>query len=820
VADSRYVVIRGLSDRYNTVLLNGARIPSSDPDRRAVNIDIFPSNLVGELSNTKTFTPDLPGESTGGSINIVTKGAPEKPFVNASIGMAYNNQSTHNSRFVTYRGAGTGLLGSQNDRRLPGALRAATKTSLPSNVQIGSIIPPEVLSKRQQARRLLDPTTGTTTTEAPLDFSMSISAGTRIERFLGGPLGLLAALTYVKKYEFDPEVTRGATLIAGGGSLERKRLFRSAESTESLLAGLLIAAGWDPTATDRLKLTLFANVAAEDRASFQRGLVDRSSTDNPNTSSPEAARFIGVNEALQYTERRLRTLQLSGRHEFPSLADSSLYWAAAYSLSSQSEPDGRYFSANYDRTTRTYGPLEGFSLPPTLRYWRELNDTDYNILAEIKVPLFRSTGGDEKATLRLGMNFDYSTRAFRADTFAYENSSINNLQGIEEPSDQEGNTAADIAGRQEPVRGAGLYRLYDPEIYDASQVIAAGFLMTDFNLGKNFRVNVGLRAELTDIRTFREPSDFLDPDGNVLGLGAAPGPTTDAFTGELLTPDQVGRASIEQVDVLPALSATWNVTTNAKLRFAGSRTVARPSFKELAQVYTADPTSGTLFRGNRDLQASTIDNVDLRWEWFPSPGDVVAVSGFTKFIQRPIELFTSPSFDFFANQDSAILYGYEFEVQKGLGFLADELRHFAIGFNGTKLYSEVELIPTAREDRINSGLDPVRRLQGQPDYLLNFNITYDNKDTGLFAGIFLNVTGETLYQAGSLESPTGFAADLYQQPFTSLDFTISKKFNEDFKLTLRVENIINSKVERIAEGNVDYSKSSGTKYSLSVSGAW
>jgi len=810
VADSRYVVIRGLSDRYNTVLLNGARIPSSDPDKRAVNIDIFPSNLVGELTNTKTFTPDLPGESTGGSINIVTKSSPAKPFVNASIVVGVNNQSTDNARFLTYRGAGTGILGTSNDRTMPAVLRGF-KTRLAGTTE-------ETNASAQLARRLLDPTTGTTNGSAPpLDFNFSASVGTQFADFLGGPLGVLAAFTYSKRYEFDDSVRRGQTLFNGPpGSVSKQRafVFDSQESSEALLSGLLLTSGWQPTPNDTLKVTVFANLAAEDRAFYQEGLVIGSTQGDPNTVTIGNSEDIAIREGLLYVERRLRTAQISGVHSFPALADASLNWAAAYSLSSQDEPDGRFASATFLRETGRITQLPEFRGPPSTRYWRRLDDTDYNILAEFKIPLFRNADGTEKALIRLGTNFDYSTREYRADTFEYDNIFLSNLFGVEDPSDRKGQTAADLAGRQ-----ASLFRRINPETYNATQVIAAAFLAADFNLGQKFRVNVGLRGEITDMSALTDRKGFFRPNGEPEGDPPAPGPIADVFGGTIPA-DQRGIANIEQVDVLPALSATWDFATNMKLRFAGSRTVARPSIKEIAQVNIFDPLTTAAFRGNRLLEISTIDNVDLRWEWFPSPGDVLAISAFTKFIQKPIERFTNPRADFFANQDSAVIYGFEFEVQKGLGFLAEELRHLSIGFNGTKLYSAVELAPQARAERAEAGLEPRRRLQGQPDYLLNFNLSYDNKDLGLFAGVFLNVTGETLYQAGAQDGVNGFAADLYQQPVTSLDFTLSKKLNEQFKFTLRVENLLNQEVERVAAGNVDFARSPGTRYSMSMSGAW
>jgi outer membrane receptor protein involved in Fe transport len=814
VADSRYVVIRGLSDRYNTVLLNGARIPSSDPDRRAVNIDIFPSSLVAELTNTKTFTPDLAGEATGGSINIVTKSSPEKSFVKASVSTAYNTQATGNRGFVTYPGAGTGVLGTENDRRIPGALRSFTTATLP-------IIPstPAQLANARFASSLLNRNTGTTTATPPLDFGFNISAGLRLDNFLGGPLGLLGAFTYSKKYDFDPDVGRSKTVIrgpAGSRAPVRTQEFLSQEGTQTLLSGLLLSAGWEPTPNDRIKLTFFTNVAADDRAYFQEGLVLNATDQGPGLVPIEEAEQIAVREGLQYVERRLRTLQLTGTHQFPGTQDAALHWGAAYSLSSQDEPDGRFTSVLFSRPDQAFFPLPEFSGDNFVRYWRRLDDTNYNVLAELKIPLFRNAAGDEKALLRVGANFDYSTRDFRADTFGYSNSILGGgfrLVGTLGPSNRDGLTPADVIGSG----SAPLGRRRNPEIYEASQTIAAGYAMSEFNVSRNLRVTVGLRAEVTDIRVARDRAAFFGPTGNLVG---SEGPITNPLTGERLPLETLGRADIEEVNVLPAVNTVWDVAKDMKLRFAASRTVARPSFKELAPVFLDDPISAARFSGNVLVKTSSIDNVDLRYEWFPGAGDVIAVSGFTKFIQRPIELFTSPSFDFFANQESAVIYGYEFEAQKNLGFLSAELRHVSLGLNGARFYSEVELLRNSRQARLDSGLDPVRRLQGQPDYLLNFNLTFDHKESGLFAGIFFNVTGETLAQAGSAEGGVGFSADTFQQPFTSLDFTLSKKFGDQYTVTFRAENLLNQELLRTAEGNRDFAKSSGTKYSLSIGGAW
>jgi hypothetical protein len=810
VADSRYVVIRGLSDRYNTVLLNGLRIPSSDPDRRAVNIDIFPSSIVGQLTNTKTFSPDLVGESTGGSINIITKTSPLKPFVNFSLGLGYNNQSTGDPRYVTYRGGGTGVFGTLRERRMPAILRGSTKGDLP-------ILPTAEQKPRTiEAARSLNPTIGVTTKSPPEDISFNFSAGTHIDDFMGGPLGLLAAFTYAKKYEFDAPIIRDSLIIVGNGARVLNKQFLTEEGSETLLTGLLLAAGWQPTENDTIKATLFANLAAEDRASFQQGLIQGSGTPNPGDDRIADVERIAVRETLQYTERRLRTLQFTGEHQFPALQDSSMKWGVAYSLSSQDEPDGRYVGSEFDRPTRTFSPLGGFAAPVVQRYWRELDDTNYNVTLDFKIPLAKNSSGEQSAFLKLGANFEHSERDYRADTFGYPNLPDYQLKGLLSPDDRKGTTIGDEVGYFPDV---GIGRLTLPEIYEASQTIAAAYAMTEFDLTRNFRVSMGLRVESTDIRSQRDSTGITFSQNGVPDGGQGV-PTTDPVNGGFLPRDKFFNSTIAETNVLPSLALSWAFAENMKLKFAASRTVARPSFKEVAPVISQDPVTLNFFRGNQLLETSTIDNVDLRWEWLPAPSDIVAVSFFTKFIDRPIELFTSPSGDFFANQESAVLYGYEFEIQKGLGFLADDLRDFSIGLNATRLYSQVDVADAAARQRIGSGLNEVRRLQGQPDYLLNFNVSYDGKDSGLFMGLFLNVTGETLYQAGSQDAEIGFTADIFQQPITSLDFAMSKKFANHYKLTFRAENLINAEVERVAEGRTVYAKSSGTKFSLSFSGSW
>lgn len=816
VVDSKYVVVRGLSDRYNTVVLNRAKIPSSDPDRRAVNVDIFPGGLIESLTNSKTFTADLPGESTGGYINIETKAIPEKDFIGVSVGNGFNNQSTYNERFVSYPNTpGTGIFGTADERAIPKRLQAFDTTDLPSSG--GNA---QVVANREEAALLVKPVTGVSVRRAPQDVSFGISAGKRLT-FAGRPLGILAAMTYSKSYKLDEDAVFGSATSGG-----QSELLVGPIGEESLLTGILVAGGLELSDNDLLKLTFFTNWAAEDLAGFQfrrtgEGGPDAFDLKVPATDLDE----FSIRETIAYTERRLSTLQAGGEHRFGDEDRVEVDWVAAYSESSQEQPDSRYMNeiVQGDRfVSAVAGSGTAFE-----RTWQELQDTNYNLDLSVKVPLFREGNGGKEAFARFGGAYDYSTRNYRADNYAYNFAAITTFpvpdvfvpdNRIElTPADQLGEDDRTNTSPRRPNRdGIFLFRNGSAETYTASQSIAAAYGMATFDLSDNFRLTAGARVESFDfkLRTIGLDTENPSDPSRTAAL------KFDLETGEELPPDEIGKADINQVDMLPMAGATWEFADNMQLRVAAARTVARPSFKEVAPVITRDPASGTRVAGNIRLQPSTISNFDTRFEWFPGEGNVIAASFFTKLIDQPIERTRGGSFDFFVNEDSGVLYGFELEAQTRLDGLMPQLHGAAIGFNYTKLVSNVQLSENSVITRTGAGLDATRPLQGQPDYIMNFNMTYDNEDWGLFAGLFLNVTGPLLFAAGGLEGDIQLP-DVFQKPFTSLDLTLSKQISKNWKVTFRAENLANAKLERrYSNGAIDEIVRAGTKYSIGFSADW
>ena len=863
VADGRFVVVRGLNDRYNVVSLNSLRVPSSDPDRRAVALDLFPSAVIEDVRTSKTFVADLNGESTGGTINIVTKAVPDADFAKFKAGLGYNTQSTGNDRFLSYQGGGTGLFGTADSRRLPDFIKSSALPQLDGSSRPDS----PVRLERQRVNDALSPVMGSREVTAPVDFSLEASLGQRGE-FMGAPAGLTVAADYSKKYVYNDDDLVGRYQFdpATGEVQVLRRLSSVRSGQETMRAGLLVAAGIEPDDDSEIVFTYFLNRIAEDRATIQDGLLD---------TNQFAETDRDYRESLAYTERELRVMQLTGRHgERINGRDLEINWALAYNQSSQLEPDHRFVRGILDLSdpvpgpggvVGTYRPVPGNPVVPEFqRLWRELNDQNYSARLDLASDLFEGADGDE-ARIKFGGQLDYSDRDYRSDAFVYNRGAQNNaFPSLAKPGFP-GATWADVflSGNQPvgvdadgipnnaPFNSVNqfnyLYRANGFEFYESSQLIAAGYAALQFDLGPSLNVSLGARLESTDIKVqssqiYQYPDellrfallsdvDRLGPDDTLRQLVNA------AFNGDAAARSDPrllarSRAAIQEQHLLPALAATWDMSETMRVRSSLTRTVARPSFKELAPVVFLNVESGDIFVGNVDLEMSTITNYDARWEWFPDPGSLLGVSFFAKRIQKPIELSqesgSAGDVVRYVNSEEGSVYGMELEFQRDLSFITESLRHVAIGANYSYIRSQA-----TRPDFVGNTIDPdtglpegipslfgrSRRLQGQPDYIVNFNLTYDNPEQPLSFGAFLNVTGPQLYAVGGRpEDP-----DVFQEPYTTLDLGVGYRLGKRAKLAFRAQNVLNAELRRYYNNQgrpVHSTRQTGVGFSLSMSVDW
>jgi outer membrane receptor protein involved in Fe transport len=815
VIGDRYVVVRGLADRYNVILMNGMPVPSSDPDRRAVNIDLFPASIVRALETGKTFTPDLPGEATGGTIDILTKSVPEENYTKVKIGLGYDNLATGNSDFLTYPGGGTSMLGTLDSRRLPASIRNAELSPI---IAFGSAQAQDQRF-RDEINSTLPRTMGATKRAPGPDLQFELDMGRRF-KFWGLPAGLLVGFDYRKQYRFEPDGLEARYSFAGNGrALAVRRRLQITRGTETLRGSLLAVLGIEPQKGDEVKVTLFSNRSAQDRATIRVGPAGF-----PPGDVPEGTDGL-YRESLAYTERRLSMLQIAGRHHWKNddaVESTVLRWGTSYNLSSQDEPDHRFTQSDTTPDFATYYFPGALPIPPVRRYWRELDDTRWNLGLELDQLLFKR---EEKDTwLKIGGGFDHTSRDYRADNFAYNiNEESTPFPGPLKPAPYGDATLADVwnyGNKQNidqvarPDLGHYLFRFTPPEKYRATQTIPWGFVFTEADFSESFNATFGLRFEQTSIDI--EATDISEIEE---GLGIAFLPKVDRTpqnVNDLLAGGERAKnnpaiqaarfAKIHESHVLPAVALKFRLTDTMNLRGGWSRTIARPSFKELAPVLFRDAESGDLFGGNAELKISNIDNYDVRWEWYPASGGLVALNFFSKFIQNPIERTNLDGLDRFVNGNDAVIYGAEIEIDQNLGFLSDAFRHFSVGMNYAWMKSVAERETDSQYSR-------TRRLQGQPDYTFNFNLTYDHPDTGLSAGIFLNVTGPYLESLGA-----GPVADIFVEPQTTLNAFIAWKFPDAGKLTLRAGNLTSPQIRKVYDNrDRDIYEISNTSTTYSIS---
>jgi TonB-dependent receptor len=794
IVDGKFAVIRGLSDRYVTTELNGAEIPSADPYRRSAGLDMFPAQIIDRVVVSKTFMPDQQGAYTGGGINIITKSFPEKAFVSFSGGAAYNTQATGNDKFLTYNGGSKDWLGTDDGTRAlpPNLSGASTEVPLP---------PPNTPSPRtdpagyQQAVNAANRLQAQTKElglaqfapqrEAPgPDFNMAFAMGDTTRLFMQ-PLGMFASMSYKQEHRFFDDGTQGryGTGIGGGESEERSR-FHDSVGTTVVNWSAMVNLAYQLHPDHQAAFTFLYNQNGIDLARVQVG------------KTIEQSNAEVVANRLQFTERNLQTYQFKGESLFPEAADIKLNWQTALSSTTQDEPDTRFFNYGIVGDNTSVGdPYLPEPKNPT-RYWRNLDEQNLNYKLDITTPLQLLTS--KPTEFKMGMFSSHSDRNYLDQEFYYQGQAAWN--GDPNAYLTPNNLGYDIARVTSTGRIVYSWERYIQQrqsAYNGPYGVYAGYGMLDMPLLESLRLVGGMRYELTDISI--DSRSYLP----------------NSVTGET-----TNHTTLNQQIPLPAVGLIWALNTNMNLRLHYSQTIARPSYRELAAIRTYDPILDTLLEGNPELQITEANNYDFRWEWFPSPGDLLSFSAFYKSLTLPIERrFVTQEGDIitFDNRPDATVYGVEFEGRKNLGFINPSLSYFSVGGNLSLIESETEL---TREE-LNSKLDNVpgasatRPLYDQAPYVLNLELSYDHPGWGTSFSVLYNVAGPRVVIA-SLNTE-----DVYLQPSSLLDIVVSQRLTRHISLRFTAKNILNPELKRTygKDSDLIYSSSTvGTTFGISLSG--
>jgi len=688
LVDNKFVFIRGTSERYSNTTLNGATLSSVEPEKRSFSFDMFPSNLLENIVISKTFTPDMQGDFSGGNIQLTTVDFPDDFTLRVSVGNSFNTNVTTKS-MTTYRGGSTDWLGIDDGTR-------ALPAGIPSDFT-RSIIPIE----EQQAYALRFPNNWSMKiTKAPFNKSLDISIGNAYSMFEESQLGFVAALTYRNTYSHSE-------LVRNDYEADRpKYLYTGVKDAFSVLWGTMANISFKTTPYHKFSVKNVYNRTADDEVVMLEGLYN---------DRPSLVKNIG----FRYTERSIVSTQMIGEHALVDLNDLRVQWRAAYSESHRSEPDGRrvgyakdasdptepyYAVVDYQAQTRSGG-----------RFYSSLKDIVRNYGADITLPI-------RSIKLKVGGLYEDKDRSFNSRLIAF----VRPMPG--EPFDRSLLLySIDSLFRPENVKSNG-FRISEysngSNNYTAGYSVVAYYAMTDvpFTLfAQNFRLNVGARVE----NVIQRVSSFYLDNSPI-------------------------NKSVQNVDILPSVNFTYLLADNTNLRLAYSQTVNRPELRELAPFPYYDFTTQLTVYGNDKLRRALIRNYDVRWELFPNPGELLSVSYFYKKLTDAIEMVNVPGSalgsDRTFDNANGVNYGYELEFRTSLRHLSNVLSNFALTGNYTRVNSKVTTLTGIGLEKKD------RPLQGQSPYMVNLSLLFSMPEHGFSASVLFNKFGERISEASTLAS--------------------------------------------------------------------
>jgi hypothetical protein len=793
VQEGKYAVVRGLPDRYVNSQMNAVRLPSADENKRAVQLDQFPTAVIDSIQVSKTFTPDQQGDASGGAVNVVLKGIPtEEAFARFSSQVNWNSQASGRSDFASYHGGGVGLLGLDDGRR---------------DQQLGSL-------GGNWAGAV-----GVSGIDAPTDSKWSLSAGGNREIAKGIKIGGSANVFYERYSSFydhgvndsywveHPGAPMTPTTVQGTPQQGdfKTQLFDVTRGVQGVRWGALGTVGIE-TKEHSVGLTWLHTQTTEDTATLAqdtRGKAlffpgyDPNDNSTPGHDQPTAAPYLRL-ETLDYIERATDTIQIKGKHAFKTkrfgpgnfinFQSPEVDWTFALSSSSLNEPDKRQFGSVWLPGQNLggfiipprwieYQPSESFTLGNLQRIWKQIDEESQQYQINVKLPFDQWSG--DKGYVKTGFFLDKVDRTFNQDTFSnFNDSNAQRQGGFDDP------WSAHFPSEDHPITASD----FDVD-YKGSQQIMAGYGMIDLPLCKELHVIGGLRLESTDIgiQNFAEPSATWFPPG-------AQAPT-------ILNPGDAD-VMFRQLDLLPSFALEYKPAKEVTLRGAYNETVARQTFKELSPIIQEEYLGGPVFIGNPLLKMSAVKNYDLRADWTPYAGSLVSASWFAKDIKDPIEYvqrivtfeYTTP-----VNYPEGHLSGFEFEVRQNLGHFWKGLDGLSVGANATFIDSEVTLPPEEAAGFDGPGiLAPMhtRAMTNAPEHLYNLNATYDIAASGTQLSLFWSVQGDTLL-AGAGQSSGNFVPSLYAREYGTLNAGVSQKLGEHFKLQFQAKNLTNPEIQTV-----------------------
>ena len=759
IQDDRFIVVRGLPDRYNSVWLNDAGAPSSESDKKSFSFDIIPSGLIDRILIFKTPSPELPGDFAGGMVKVYTTSLPDKNQLTVSL-QTSSRQNTTGKEFNATNSSSTDWLGYDNGMR-----------SLPSIV-------PQRLSRNDPNIFAITKAFGNdwiinkSTASPDMRFSFALSnVWKRKTISIGNTFGLSYANTKtnysVSRQDWDTVDSRSYNYI-------------DQQFSSNVSVGLVENIGVN-IGNSKIE---FKNLYSQVGKSF---LTERHSVLDSEFTKPidERAYLMGYDSKATYAG------QLSGTHK--NTSETRKYtWTLGYTDVFRNLPDLRRIKyARSGNDTVYSAPVGGQvdALNGGGRIYTTLYEHGYSFshmfTQKVKIK-------DFAFDVNVGNYLEYKTRSYNMRQLGYTISRISN-PNISRLIHQDINSifADSNVGENKKFLMDETTNSYDK--YNAQNELIASFISAKVPVGKKINIVGGVRYEYN----VQSLQGYVNQDS------ISPKVTTKFL--------------------LPSINASYNFTDQSLVRAAYGKTLNRPEFREWAPIFFYDfdelaGGKGSLFPSNAlpngdTLAVAQVNNFDVRYELYPSSGEMIQIGGFYKSIKNSIQRVLVPGATgdnktfTFMNADHAYTMGIELDVRKNLGFLDNKL--------GTKFFKDISVVGNVSLSKSQLTFDTAKArsqiqkstLQGQSPYIVNLGAFYQNAKMGLQGSVLYNVSGARLYAVGTTEKAGESIGEL---PFQSLDITLSKTFKNHYLLNFGVQNLLDSKVHFIKDSNRDGKFSSNT----------
>jgi len=746
IVNGRYVMIRGLSQRYNNVLINNALAPSTEVDLRTFSFDLIPTQALDKLVVYKTGSANIPGDFAGGIIEVTTS-ENTKEFTKAQIGFGFVNGTTFND-YLQSEGSNTDFLGFDNGFR-----------QLPSSFPSTSVLQASGRSSqlRVDAAHSLQNNFDTENSTAFLDTRVSIGLG---RNFNIGSVRVNSTNIFGQSTQyqyFQRSFNRYFTLNEGQD--RPQDWLDYLDETHAKKSRITILSNWNFKFNDKntIKFKNLFNQIGQNETIIRNGYNYQQGPDN-----------IYKNYALSYNQRFIYTGQLEGIHKLDE--KNKLDWVIGFNSVNDITPDLRRFRTfrdiNSSNPNFTIIDPPSSNLFDNSRYFGESKEFNVGNGVNYTYTLERIKGDVEFAPIKLkaGYYVDYRSKEFNSRYFSYL---VPGYVSTDRAIELKNLPLSDVFNNQNvnATDGWVIEEGTRPiDSFSGTNLYGAGYVMAELPLGK-FDVTAGVRLE-HNVQNLNAKDDFEDK-------------------------------SVEKATtfVLPSLNVAYALNEKNLLRFAYSRTLNRPEFREIAPFLFYDFIYDRGIEG-RPLEVATIDNIDLRYEIYPRKGETMSFGLFYKSFKNPIELVAQitteqPQF-FYKNADKAQNAGVEIEFRKSFSelFSSPFLQRFSTNINAAYIVSEVNLgnVTSQQADRA---------LQGQSPYIINVTLGYEDKDKGLSANLIYNRFGDRIDTVGDNLFPT-----IYELSRDNIDFTISKDI-KNITVKLGIQDLLNSPYRLFEDSNRD-----------------